>query len=252
MANYKQSLKLRRASQEENKFSSSLTPSNYKIISIGGSIIIPPEGFNIDFLKKLQTLIIERVKKGDKFILVVGGGATCRNYQNAAKQVVSMSNTDLDWLGIKSTIFNAEFVRFLFKDYAHAEVVTNPTKKIKTSKPIIIAAGWKPGCSTDHDAVLLAKTFGAKHVINASNIDYVYSADPKKDQHAQPLSQLTWEEMRKIVGNTWNPGANLPFDPIAAKAAQKLGLTVKFVKGTDLGALNKILNGESFAGTVIN
>lgn len=229
-----------------------LTPSNYKIISLGGSIIIPPTGFDVEFLKKLRALIIGRIKKGDKFILVIGGGATCREYQTAAKGVVSMTDADLDWLGIKTTIFNAEFVRFLFKDYVHAEVITNPTKKIKTNKPIILAAGWKPGCSTDHDAVLLAKTFGAKEVINASNVSYIYTADPKKDPNAKPLERLTWKELRNIIGDKWTPGGNFPFDPTAAKTAQKLGLTVKFVKGTDLDLLDKALGGREFGGSVIS
>lgn len=223
----------------------------YKIISLGGSIIIPSSGFDVNFLKKFRDLIVERVKKGDKFILVVGGGSTCRAYQDAAKQVVSMANDDLDWLGIKTTIFNAEFVRFLFKDLAHKEIVTNPTKKIKTSKAIIIAAGWKPGCSTDHDAVLLAKTYGAKEVVNASNISYVYTADPKKDTSAKPLPNLTWNEMKKIVGDTWSPGANVPFDPKAVKTAARLGLTVRFIKGTDLAMLRSVLLGDKFSGSVI-
>ncbi|OGH92112.1 MAG: hypothetical protein A2534_02835 [Candidatus Magasanikbacteria bacterium RIFOXYD2_FULL_39_9] len=226
--------------------------SKFKIISIGGSIIIPPTGFDIEFLKKLRDLIITRVKKGEKFILVIGGGATCRNYQNAASQVVQMGSVDLDWLGIKATVFNAEFVKFLFKDYAHNQIISDPTKKVKTSKPIVLAAGWKPGCSTDNDAVLLAKTYGAKEVINASNINYVYTADPKKDPSAKPLPELTWKEMRSIIGDKWSPGANFPFDPIAAKTAQKLGLTVKFVKGTDLSVLAKALDGVKFDGTVIN
>lgn len=223
-----------------------------KIISVGGSIIIPPTGFDINFLKKLRNLIVGRVKKGDKFILVIGGGATCRNYQNAAKQVVPMTNSDLDWLGIKTTIFNAEFVRFLFKDLAYPEIITNPTKKIKTNKPIILAAGWKPGCSTDNGAVLLAKTYGAKEIINASNIDYVYTADPKKDPGAKPLPELTWKQLCSIIGEKWSPGANVPFDPVAAKTAEKLGLTVKFVKGTDLDSFKKVLTGGKIEGTVIN
>lgn len=225
--------------------------NRHKIISIGGSIIIPPTGFDIEFLKKLRNLIVSRVKKGDKFILVVGGGSTCRQYQTAAKGVVSMTDTDLDWLGIKTTIFNAEFVRFLFKDLAYPEIITNPTKKIKTNRPIILAAGWKPGWSTDYIAVLLAKTYGAKEVINASNVSYVYTADPKRDPTARILPSLTWSEMRKIIGNRWVPGGNFPFDPIAAKTAQKLGLTVKFVKGTDLNLLGKAVENRDFKGTTI-
>ncbi len=71
-----------------------------KIISVGGSIIIPKTGFDIPFLKKFRQLILRQIKKGERFILVIGGGAICRKYQDAAKQIVSLSDTDLDWIGI--------------------------------------------------------------------------------------------------------------------------------------------------------
>jgi uridylate kinase len=43
----------------------------------------------------------------------------------------------------------------------------------------------------------------------------------------------------------------VPFDPVAAKTAEKLRLTVKFVKGTDLTAVEAALNGGSFGGTIV-
>ncbi|PIT86234.1 MAG: UMP kinase [Candidatus Magasanikbacteria bacterium CG10_big_fil_rev_8_21_14_0_10_43_6] len=226
--------------------------NTHKILSVGGSIIIPKTGFDIFFLKKFRSLILERVKKGDKFILVVGGGATCRVYQDAARKVTSMGKDDLDWIGIHSTVFNAQFVRMLFKDYAHHEVIQDPRKKITTKKPIIIAAGWKPGCSTDNDAVLLAKTFGVKELLNLSNIEYVYDKDPNIYKNAKPIAEIDWKTLRKqIVGNTWDPGKSAPFDPIASKTAQKLGLHVSILKGTDLKELKKALEGKDFIGTKI-
>jgi len=227
-------------------------PKNqYRIISVGGSIIIPPEGFNIEFLKKFRELILKRVKLGEKFILVIGGGSTCRKYQQAAKESAEVSNVDLDWLGIYATHFNARFVGLLFNGWAEQELIINPTKKVKSPKSVLIAGGWKPGCSTDYDAVLLAKTYGAKEVINLSNIDYIYDADPRQNPQAKKMENLSWAELRKIVGDKWIPGANLPFDPIAAKTAQKLGLTVKFAKGTDLACLEDILYGRVFSGSLI-
>jgi uridylate kinase len=243
-----------------------MSKNQYRVISVGGSIIIPPEGFNIEFLKQFRELILKRVALGEKFILVIGGGSTCRKYQTAAKDSADVSSEDLDWLGIYATHFNARFVGLLFNGWAEKELIINPTKllrrvskdgtrhdfvKSKSKKSILIAGGWKPGCSTDYDAVLLAKTYGAKELINASNINFVYTADPKKDAGAKPLPQLTWKEMQKIVGDKWNPGANLPFDPKAAKEAGKLKLKVSFVKGTDLGEFEKILSGKDFEGTIV-
>lgn len=224
--------------------------NSYKILSVGGSIIIPPGGFDVQFLKKFKDVIVSRVKKGGKFILVVGGGATARFYQAGGRDL-GFKNEGLDWIGIQTTVLNARFVQELFKEYADKQIVTDPTKKIKTNKKIIIAAGWKPGCSTDKDAVLLAKTYGAKEVLNLSNIDYVYDSDPKLNPGAKKIERANWKELRKIVGNTWSPGANVPFDPSAAKEGEKLCLTVKFVKGTDLTNVVKAIDGKLYPGTII-
>lgn len=227
-------------------------PNDWKIISVGGSIIIPPTGFDVVFLQQFRDLILAEVKKGKRFILVVGGGATCRTYNKTAAQLASVTNEDLDWLGIKTTWLNAELVKLMFKGFAHSEVVTNPTKKIKTNKKIIIAAGWKPGCSTDKDAVLLAKTFGAKEVVNLSNIDYIYDSDPKVNPNAKKLETVTWKDLKKIVGTKWTPGANVPFDPMAVKEAAKLGLTVKFARGTNIDAVTQALQNNKITGTIIS
>ncbi len=226
--------------------------NNYKIISVGGSIIIPKSGFDIKFLKKFRELILKQVKKGNKFILVIGGGATCRVYQDALGKAVKTNNTDLDWMGIHTTIFNAQFVRLLFKDVAYGEVVTDPTKKVKTNKKVLIASGWKPGCSSDKDAVLLAQTYGAKEVINLSNIEYVYDKDPNKYKNAKKIEEINWKYFRKnVVGYKWMPGKNVPFDPIASGLAEKLGLRVSILKGTDLVEVEKVIGGGKFKGTVI-
>lgn len=226
--------------------------TNYKIISLGGSIVIPPEGFDIEFLKRFKNLIIERVKNGERFIIVVGGGSTARRYQKALGEAHEASRADLDRMGIFATHLNANFVRLMFGKRAHPEVVVDPTKKIIINKPIIIAGGWKPGCSTDYDAVLLAKTYGAKEIINASNISYVYTADPKLDPSAKSIPRMSWKELRAIVGDKWIPGANVPFDPKAAKEGEKLGLKVKFVKGAELSELSNVLEGKDFDGTIVD
>ncbi len=226
--------------------------SEYKIISVGGSIIIPPTGFDISFLRKFRALILARVQRGEKFVLVIGGGTTCRAYQQVLAKITKVTNTELDWLGIYSTWFNAELVRMLFGNYAHKEVIKNPTSKLVTNKPIIIAGGWKPGCSTDKDAVLLAKNLKAKELINLSNTEYVYDKDPKKYKSAKKIREIDWQSFRKdIVGYKWTPGKNVPFDSEASRLAQKLGLTVYILKGTSLEEVKKVLLGKKFKGTTI-
>ncbi|MBI5221986.1 MAG: UMP kinase [Candidatus Magasanikbacteria bacterium] len=230
----------------------------YKVLSVGGSIIIPKTGFDISFLKKFRKLILNRVKRGDKFVLIIGGGATCRAYQNALTQVIKLPNKPLHQLGVYSTWFNAEFVKLLFGKYACDTVIKNPTdrkmlKRVQHDRrPIIVAAGWKPGFSTDTDSILLAKQFGAKEVINLSNIDYVYDKDPNKFSNAKKIEKISWKDFRRnIVGYKWLPGKNSPFDPIASALAEKLGLKVVVMNGNNLVEVKRALEGKRFKGTAI-
>lgn len=222
------------------------------VISLGGSLIAPKKGIDTEFLKSFRTLIRRRIKKGERFIFVCGGGATARQYQHAAKGLGRLTREDIDWLGIHSTRLNAHLVRAMFNGDAHESVVTNPNDPPRFRESILVAAGWRPGWSTDYIAVLLANEFDAEVVINLSDIDRVYSADPKKDKNAVPLDKVSWAEFRKIVGDKWDPGANLPFDPVASKRAQKLGLTVMMVKGQALKDVSAALAGKKFEGTVIS
>ncbi len=224
---------------------------SYKIISVGGSIVIPQSGFDPKFLKAFRELILAEVKKGQKFLLIIGGGGTARAYQGALRDTLNPSNELLDWIGIHTTRLNAQLVRLLFGEAAYKDIVLNPNKKIATTKPIVVGAGYEPGCSTDTDAVLLAKTFKAKEIINLSNIDYVYDSDPRTNPAAKKLERISWAELRAIIGDKWTPGANVPFDPVAAKLAQKLKLKVSFVKGTDLEEVKNVIQGKECKGTVI-
>jgi uridylate kinase len=146
---------------------------------------------------------------------------------------------------------NAELVRSVFIKHCEDAVVLNPTKDGKFKGRILVAAGWKPGFSSDNDAVLLAKRFKSKTVINLSNIEKVYTADPKLDPNAKPIDSISWKDFRAMVGSEWKPGTNLPFDPVASANADKWGIRVICAAGKDLSNFEKIINGESFIGTVI-
>ncbi|MDZ7798192.1 MAG: UMP kinase [Patescibacteria group bacterium] len=220
------------------------------IISLGGSIIVPDK-INITFLKKFRKMILSLVKKGHRFVIVTGGGNTGRVYNQAAKKIAKIKDIDLDWLGIAATKMNAEFIRVIFSDSAFKKVITNPTKKVKTNKKIIIGSGWRPGCSSDKDTVLLAKQFKAKTVINLFDKDYVYDKDPDKYKTARPLKEISWSDYLKIIGTQWSPRLSTPFDPEASKLAKKHKIKVIIIKGTNLKNLKNYLSGKKYKGTII-
>lgn len=215
------------------------------VISLGGSLIVPNK-IDINFLKKFNALI-KKYSKKNKFIIICGGGKLARDLQNKAKRLRGITSKDMDWLGIYATRINALSLKKIFN--IKEEIITNPKEKISSKKNILIAAGWKPGFSTDYDAVLLAKSINADMIINMTDVDYVYDKDPKL-KGAKPISQITWKGLRRIVGNKWKPGLNMPFDPIAAKEAERLRLRVIII-GKDLENLKRVLGGKRFKGTVI-
>lgn len=225
------------------------------IISLGGSCIVPTPSLeiNTNFLKQFRSLIARYLKqnKNSRVVIICGGGKLSSHYNLYVKRISEPTKTELDWLGIMATRLNAELVKMVFGSHAFREVIYNPTEKLQTSKKVIIGAGWLPGCSTDKDAVLAAMNFKADTIINMTNIDYVYDSDPKKNKSAKPLHSLSWRELRKIVGNTWSPRLNAPFDPIAAKIAQKQHYTVIIANGQKLKNLENILQKKKYIGTTI-
>ena len=221
------------------------------IISLGGSLIVPKSGIDIAFLKQFKSLISRRIAKGDRFVIICGGGSTARQYQATARAVGQLTHEDIDWLGIHATRLNGHLMRAIFHRQSHPTIVKNPNAPPRFREPILIAAGWKPGWSTDYDAVLLASGLGATTVINLSDVDYVYSADPRKDRNAKPVKRIDWKAFRKLVGNKWDPGLNAPFDPVASELAARIGLTVKMIRGRSVRDVERAIAGEPFKGTMI-
>ena len=226
------------------------------IISLGGSLIVPDE-IDWKFLKKFRTVILEEIKKGKKFVIITGGGKTARQYQQAADQIIHLTKDDRDWLGVHATRLNAHLIKTIFRHQAHPRINKNPRTKENLAKhfqhneKIMVAAGWRPGWSTDYVATILAERFKAKKLINLSNIRYVYNKDPKKYKNAEKIKTINWKDFRQLVGNKWDPGLNLPFDPIAAKLSQEINLAVIIMKGNDIKNLKKMFAGKPFIGTLI-
>ncbi|MBI4440750.1 UMP kinase [Candidatus Woesearchaeota archaeon] len=215
------------------------------VISVGGSLLVP-ESIDTEFISRFRDFI--QSMRDTRFILVTGGGAVCRRYQDTARALGVTEQESLDWIGIMITRVNAELLRAALG--SSTEVQYDPHKRA-TGNKVIIAAGHLPGSSTDYDAVILAQTYKATLLINLFNQDYVYDKDPRLHPDARPLPVLSWKDYLAMIGPTWNPGLHAPFDPIAAMEAQKSGLRVILANGANLENVAHIISRESFIGTVL-
>jgi uridylate kinase len=224
------------------------------VISLGGSIVAPDK-VDEGYLKSLLSLVNRLLSEDDKrrFIFVVGGGGPARSWQGAYRNILpEYSDEEADWIGIMATRLNAQLIKALMGPWCRAPVVTDPSQVGPLTGRVLVAAGWKPGFSSDYDAVVLAERFQAPMVINLSNIERVYTDDPRKNPEAAPIDSISWKDFRAMVGEEWTPGKNVPFDPVASRHAAKIGLKVICAGGRDLPNLERILRGEQFLGTTIS
>ncbi len=224
------------------------------VVSVGGSLLVP-EQIDTSFIRDFRSLVSSKIREGSSFYIVAGGGKLARNYQKAAHEIRgedTLEQEDMDWLGIHSTRLNAHLLRTIFIEDAEARIIKNPTGRIRTREKIIIGAGWKPGWSTDYCAVLAAKALGATKLVNLSNIDYVYTADPRTNPDATRIERIGWTEFRNLIPAEWDPGLSAPFDPVAAKEAEASGLEVAIINGNKLEEFRNYLDGKPFIGTIIS
>lgn len=224
------------------------------VLSLGGSLIVPNGGIDTVFLSEFYEFIKHQISHTKRrFFITVGGGSITRHYQQAARAVRKheLSDTDADWLGVHATRLNAQLMRAIFQDLADPRVIKHYEIILKIQSPVAIAAGWKPGWSTDYCAVTVCQDYGLTQVINMTNVDQVYDKDPNKYKDAKAINDISWRDYRTMVGDVWKPGMNAPFDPIASKLAQELNINVKILNGKNLSNLERALDGKPFKGTTI-
>lgn len=223
------------------------------VMSVGGSLIAPDQ-LDTVFLKKFKKFILGEIEKGSKFVIITGGGKTARKYQDAARRVSNVTPDDLDWLGLHATRLNGHLVRTIFHDIAHPVIITNPDEVLdvpKTAK-LIVAAGYRPGASTDLRAVQIATKLKATRLVNLSNIDYAYNKDPKKYKNTKKIQDISWVDFRALLPEKWDPGLSAPFDPIAAREAEKNNMKIAIINGSKLKQVEKFIQGEKFIGTLVH
>mgnify|MGYP006412825851 CR=1 FL=1 len=243
---------------------------NMNIVKFGGSIVNPDGKYDNSVIQEFVDLVSE---SEDRFIFVVGGGSICRKVQDAAQSYVNEALTQdscrdraRDIIGIATTHINAQYVLDHFKSKlgvaVYHEVILDPTLPVKGDYKVYFTGGWKPGCSTDKDMMLLAKNFNAERVFKISDFEIVKDINPielskmSKDEQkkalieAPEIPEMNWEKLVSLVGTKWDPGLSTPFDPRAAQIGYDLRekLLMYIVRKEEL---SKILRGEEYRGTLV-
>ena len=204
------------------------------VVALGGSIVHPGE-IDTKFLKNFKKFLAPFLRSGTRFVLVVGGGALARKFQDAAGIVAKVNDEDKDWIGIHSTRLNAHLLRTIFRDVADPVIIDSQTKIVRPSYPVTIGAGWRPGWSTDYVALKIAADLGVHEAIIAGKPAYVYDKDPKYPG-AKKFTALTWRRYGRLIPKNGSRGCMPPWIPWAPHSPRSRSLR----RSSWMAAISKI------------
>lgn len=221
-------------------------------LCVGGSVLVPEEVDEVT-LKKTVKAVKALVKAGHQVHLVVGGGATARKYIQMAK-VAGASQVDQDLMGIAATRLNARLVIAALGRLAAQEVMVTVESAVnQTTRGLIpVMGGVSPGQTTDAVAASLAARSGSDLLIFVTDVDGIYTEDPKKSPKAQKIEKMTTEELVKRFGSgKMAPGMKAPVDPLAAKLIHRHGMKTIILGKRELDNLVYIVEGGKHSGTTV-
>jgi uridylate kinase len=193
-------------------------------------------------------------KLGVETAVVVGGGNIFRG-MNAAER--GMDRVTADNMGMLATVMNSLammdtlekmgiFTRVMsavkIEAFAEPYIRRRAIRHMEKRRLVILAAGTgNPYFTTDTAASLRAMEIGAHLMIKATNVDGVYSADPKKDPNATRFTKLSYMEvLTKELRVMDSTAISLLKDnriPVRVIDVNREGNLRRVVLGEDIGTL---------------
>lgn len=222
------------------------------VVSIGGSVLIP-EKDDANYIKTLADMLKKVAKKVD-LIVVCGGGKVARYYTTTGRDMGG-SVYELDELGIGITRVNAGLLTIALGDSASYKKIPHTVKTcVKNAVPgkVTVMGGTVPGHTTDAVAAMIARMWGADRIVNASNVEAVYSDDPRKNPDAKRFSTMTIDQLKEIVYDKHDAGRSSVFDPLGVKIAKQCQVDLLMVNGRDFEELENGILGKKIKGTFVN
>lgn len=219
------------------------------VVKLGGGLFRrDPDTSNI---KHFAVSLSRFVGENNQLVIVAGGGENARTYINAARKLGAEEST-CDLLGIQITRANAELLRVAFENETGA-VTTKKLSRlpdlVRTNR-IVVMGGLQPGQSTNAVAALAAEITRAGILVNATDVDGVYTEDPKKNPKAKLLKTINVGKLLELAmaGKVFAGRYEL-LDPLAVKILERSKTPTRFVslsnpdnildaiKGKDTGTL---------------
>ena len=187
-------------------------PRKFKrvVLKLSGEVLREP-GSHDNISPEIVEAIAGQIKKahlqGLEIALVVGGGNFWRGAAAAGR---GMERATADYMGMLATVMNSLALQSMLeaidvptrvqsaiemKNVAEPFIRRVAMRHLELGRVVIFAAGTgNPFFSTDTTAALRANEMGADVILKATQVDGVYSADPRKDPDATRYETVTFHE----------------------------------------------------------
>ncbi|MFM8622312.1 MAG: UMP kinase [Holophagaceae bacterium] len=226
------------------------------LLKLSGEALMGEQNMGID--PSVVAMVADQIKDiqkhGVEVGLVIGGGNIFRGVAGATK---GMDRVTADQMGMLATMINALALQDALEQkqvqtrvlsgiemprIAESYIRRRAIRHLEKGRVVIFGSGTgNPYFSTDMAAALRANEISAQVVLKATNVDGVYSADPKKDSKAQRFEKVTFQEVLEKGLKVMDASAiALCMDnelPILVFNMMKPGNLVSAVLGESVGTL---------------
>jgi uridylate kinase len=220
-------------------------------VKIGGSVLAPKE-IDLRYVRRVSAVLTEISKKHNLFI-VVGGGGLARKFIVACRKL-GADESYLDEVGIEASRMNARvLISALGNIVYHLPALDfNEAVRAGHKHRIVVMGGTHPGHTTDAVCAMLAEKVKADRMVITTNVDGIYTEDPKKSRKAQLLRNVAPMELMELCGQEMGKaGSSGAVDPIAAKIIARSNIPTAVVHGRKIKNMEAAILGKEFKGTII-
>jgi uridylate kinase len=180
------------------------------LLKLSGEALMGPQSYGIDIetVERMAADVVDTVQGGTQMCLVIGGGNIFRGLAGAAKGI---ERATADYMGMLATVMNALAVQAVLERMGiptrvqsaiPMESVCEPyirrraIRHMEKGRVVIFAAGTgNPFFTTDTAAALRAVEMNCQAMLKGTQVDGVYSADPKKVASAKRFESLSYHEV---------------------------------------------------------
>jgi len=218
------------------------------VVKISGKHFSPS---NPDRIRGYVDVVKQLYDEGYGLAIVVGGGRLARDYIGLASRLGARKGY-LDIIGIEAARLNARLLIALLEGVAYPEPPRSIWEALEAAATgkVVVAGGFQPGQSTAGVAALLAEALSADMLVLATTVDGVYTSDPRRNPRARLIPRLSYEELRRVLSQTVEPGRYELLDPLAITILERSRIPARVVNGSEPGNVLRAVRGEDVGSLV--